>query len=213
VLLTVSDTGCGMTPEVLEHIFEPFFTTKSVGQGTGLGLATVYGIVRQNEGFLTVHSEPGRGSSFRIYLPRTLVQESLSAADAVSTQTPRGHGETLLVVEDNDSLLRLTVEALESLGYRVLAMGTPSEAIALAEAGLEGVSLLVTDVVMPEMNGLELADRLCQRRPGLKCLFVSGYSADIMASQGFLPEGLAFLQKPFSIGSLAIKVREILAPK
>jgi CheY-like chemotaxis protein len=131
----------------------------------------------------------------------------------VSTQTPRGHGETLLVVEDNDSLLRLTVEALESLDYRVLAMGTPSEALVLPEAALEGVSLLVTDVVMPEMNGLELADRLCQRRPGLKCLFVSGYSADIMASQGFLPEGLAFLQKPFSIGNLAIKVREILAPK
>jgi len=213
VLLTVSDTGCGMTPEVLEHIFEPFFTTKGVGQGTGLGLATVYGIVRQNEGFLTVHSEPGRGSSFRIYLPRTLAQESLSAADAIATQTPRGQGETLLVVEDNDSLLRLAFEALESLDYRVLAMGAPSEALALPEAALEGVSLLITDVVMPEMNGLELADRLCQRRPGLKCLFVSGYSADIMANQGFLPEGLAFLQKPLSIRNLAIKIREILAPE
>ncbi len=210
VLLTVSDTGCGMTPEVLEHIFEPFFTTKGIGQGTGLGLATVYGIVRQNEGFLTVHSEPGRGSSFRIYLPRTLVQEALSTTESVATRIPRGQGEALLVVEDDASLLGLAVDALESLGYRVVPLGTPGEAISLPDDELQRASLLITDVVMPEMNGLELADRLCQRKPGLKCLFVSGYSADIIANQGFLPEGMAFLQKPFTIHNLAIKVQAIL---
>lgn len=212
VVLTVSDTGCGMTPDLLEHIFEPFFTTKEVGQGTGLGLATVYGIVRQNEGFLAVTSEPGLGSTFRIYLPRTQLQESTPTAESATCEAPKGQGETLLVVEDDDSLLRLAVEALESLGYRVLAMGSPREALDLPDPVLKNISLLITDVVMPGMNGLELADRLGQRSPGLKCLFVSGYSADIMANEGFLPEGLAFLQKPFSIHSLAIKVRDLLTP-
>ncbi len=210
VLLTVTDTGCGITPEVLGHIFEPFFTTKGVGQGTGLGLSTVYGIIQQNGGFITVHSEPGQGCCFRICLPRTHATEPASPAEAVKAKLPVGRGELVLVVEDDESLLTLTRDALQSLQYRVVAMGTPGEALRLMDEGLDEVGLLISDVIMPGMNGRELAERLGQRKPGLKCLFVSGYSTDIIANQGFLLEGVAFLQKPFSIRDLAMKVREIL---
>jgi PAS domain S-box-containing protein len=209
VLLSVRDDGCGMTPEVLEHIFEPFYTTKALGKGTGLGLATVYGIVQQNEGFIRVRTEPGQGSTFQIHLPRAAAvaqPERLEQAKVLQ----RGRGETLLIVEDDESLCAFTREALESLGYRVLVAGTPEEALRFTKADLEEVPLLITDVVMPGMNGRDLAERICQQRPGLKCLFVSGYTADIIANQGVLLEGIAFLQKPYSIRELASRVREML---
>jgi len=209
VLLLVRDSGCGMTPDILEHMFEPFFTTKGLGKGTGLGLATVYGIVQQNHGVIEVQSEPGQGSSFRIYLPR--IEEMAHQAPPEPVQgLSGGHGETLLVVEDDDSLRALTLEALESLGYRALVAGAPEEALRLVERNLDAVSLLITDVVMPGMNGRELAERLCQRKPDLKCLFVSGYTADIIANQGVLLEGVTFLQKPYTIRKLAARVREVL---
>jgi PAS domain S-box-containing protein len=208
-LLSVSDNGCGMAREILGHIFEPFYTTKGVGQGTGLGLATVYGIVQQNKGFIHVYSEPGQGSTFRIYLPRT-ASSPLARSAELAPVVHRGQGQTLLVVEDDESLHALTCEALESLGYKVLAASTPEEALRLTEAGLEEIPLLITDVVMPGMNGKELAQRLCARKPGLKCLFVSGYTADIIASQGVLLEGIDFLQKPYSIRELATKVHGVI---
>jgi len=209
VLLAVSDDGCGMSKEIMEHIFDPFFTTKEEGQGTGLGLSTVHGIVKQNNGFINVYSEPGNGTTFRIYLPQHVEQA------AVSTQTkaldiPLSHGETVLVVEDEPVLLMMAQTMLRKLGYRVLAAGTPSKAIELAKAHESRIHLAITDVVMPEMNGRDLAECLQALSPGLKIMFMSGYTADVIARRGVLESGVNFLQKPFSIHDLATKVREVL---
>ncbi len=177
VLLAVSDDGCGMDKETLENIFEPFFTTKEVGQGTGLGLATVYGIVKQNNGFINVYSEPGTGTTFKIYLPRHAGQ----AAETQGKSSPailRGRDETVLLVEDEPAILEMGKIMLERLGYRVLTAGTPGEAMRLAEEHAGEIHLLLTDVVMPEMNGRELAEQLQSRYPNLKCLFMSGYTAE-----------------------------------
>ena len=209
VMLSVSDNGCGMSKEVIDHLFEPFFTTKEAGKGTGLGLATVYGIVKQNEGVINVYSEPGKGSTFRIYLPRC-VGEAVGPAAAGTAETPKGHGETVLVVEDEASILSMSREMLEALGYRVLTAGTPGDAIRQVEAHAGEIQLLITDVVMPEMNGLDLAKLLSEINPGLKCLFSSGYTADVIVHRGILDEGVHFLQKPFSRQHLATKVREAL---
>lgn len=209
VLLAVSDDGCGMDKEVLAHLFEPFFTTKGVGKGTGLGLATVYGIVKQNDGFVNVYSESRQGSTFRIYLPR----HAGRAGDAptVKAETmPMGRGETVLVVEDEEAILTLAQKILERLGYHVLTAHDPSDAIGLAGPNGGAIHLLVTDVVMPEMNGRELAERLRSMHPGLKCLFMSGYTANAIAHHGVLDQGVQFLQKPFSTDDLARKVREAL---
>jgi len=209
VLLTVSDDGCGMDKEILDKLFEPFFTTKEVGQGTGLGLATVYGIVKQNNGFISVYSEPGLGTTFKIYLPR---HES-DAADAQKEKAkaiPLGHGETILVVEDEVTILNMSRTMLESLGYAVLTANTTDEAMQLAKAHAGTIHLLITDVVMPEMNGRELAEQLHTLNPELKTLFMSGYTADIIAHHGVLAEGVRFIQKPFSKQDLAAKVREVL---
>jgi CheY-like chemotaxis protein len=208
VMLAVSDTGCGMDRETLGHLFEPFFTTKGVGEGTGLGLATVYGIVKQSGGFINVYSEPGQGTTFRIYVPRHIGEIEERAAES-GEHIQYGEGETVLLVEDEPAILELGRVMLEELGYRVLAAGLPDEALERAGEQVE-IHLLVTDVVMPRMNGRELARRLRERRPGLKCLFMSGYTASGIARHGVLEEGMHFIQKPFSITELAVKVREAL---
>ena len=209
VLLTVSDDGCGMNKEVMAHIFDPFFTTKKEGLGTGLGLSTVHGIVKQNDGFINVYSEPGKGTTFRIYLPQHTAQ-TVATAQIKTTGMPLSHGETVLVVEDEPVLLMMAQTMLQKLGYRVLAAGTPSKAIELAEEHQGQIHLAITDVVMPEMNGRNLAERLQSHSPCLKILFMSGYTADVIAHRGVLEAGVNFLQKPFSINDLAIKVREVL---
>ena len=209
VMLAVSDNGCGMDKDVLDHIFEPFFTTKEVGRGTGLGLATVYGIVKQNEGFIKVYSEPGKGSTFKIYLPR-FVRETRESTAESTAETPQGRGETVLLVEDDVEIRDVGQIMLEQLGYKVLTAGTPGEALRQTKAQTSEIELLITDVVMPEMNGRDLAKLLSEIKPGLKCLFVSGYTANIIAHQGVLDEGVHFLQKPFSMKDLAIKVSQAL---
>ncbi|MDZ7699881.1 MAG: response regulator [Deltaproteobacteria bacterium] len=210
VRLAVSDTGCGMEKATLEDIFDPFFTTKEAGKGTGLGLATVYGIVKQNNGYIDVHSEPGEGTSFDIYLPRHEGDaQEVDAVEAKSTG-PVGGMETVLLVEDGLSVLESSRRMLTALGYTVLAADTPEEAIRQAETHSGEIHLLITDVVMPGMNGRDLADRLCQSRPEMKCLYMSGYTADIIARQGVLEKGVQFIQKPFSLDQLARKVREVL---
>ena len=209
VLLAVSDNGCGMDKGTMNKLFEPFFTTKDVGQGTGLGLATVYGIVKQNNGFINVYSEPEQGTTFRIYLPQHMGKvEQLSKDDRAAAAEPGD--ETILLAEDDLAILEMTTEMLERLGYTVLKAHTPVEAIRLAEEHIGQISLLVTDVVMPGMNGRDLAKILLSRYPKLKRLFMSGYTANVIAHHGVLDEGVYFIQKPFSIQSLAIKVREAL---
>jgi PAS domain S-box-containing protein len=209
VLLTVSDNGCGMSRETLENLFEPFFTTKDVGRGTGLGLATVYGIVRQNGGFIDVESDPGRGSIFRIWLPRH-VGNQCESEDPAPAVLPSGRGETILMVEDESALLKLARKTLTGLGYRVLAAAHPGAALETAAEQAGGIDLLVVDVIMPGMNGRELAERLKARHPGMGILYMSGYTADVIAPHGILDQGIHFLQKPFSREDLARKVREAL---
>ena len=208
VMLEVRDTGQGMDKETLAHIFEPFYTTKPEGQGTGLGLATVYGIVKQNEGFINVDSEPGVGTTVQVFLPRFTGPMVQAAAGA--SEHPKAGGETVLLVEDEPMVLRLSKTLLEKLGYTVLPASTPGEALRLAEDHAGQIQVLVTDVVMPEMNGRDLAKQLISADPKLKCLFLSGYPADAMASPGVIDEGIHFLQKPFSLNDLAAKVREAL---
>ncbi len=209
VLLTVSDTGCGMSQETLKSIFEPYFTTKELGKGTGLGLATVYGIVRQNQGFLNVQSEPGKGTVFRIYLPRFDGTATGMTIEPPNHHPPKGT-ETVLIVEDEESIMTLGRTILQRQGYRVLTAATPGKALKLAEDFEGAIHLLITDVVMPEMNGRELAERLTALRPGLKCLFMSGYTDDVISSHGVLEEDARFLPKPFSINDVAETVRAIL---
>ncbi len=211
VLLVVSDNGCGMDKEVLAQLFDPFFTTKPQGRGTGLGLATVYGIVKQNHGFINVYSEPGQGSTFRIYLPRHAADQT--GASPTPTPAPAiapTGAETVLLVEDEAALLKLGKQLLERLGYTVLAAGSPNQALELAGAHAGVIHLLLTDVIMPEMSGRDLWQRLGALRPGLKCLFMSGYTANVIAHHGVLDDGVHFLQKPFSREALANKLREVL---
>ena len=209
VLLAISDNGCGMDKETQGRIFEPFFTTKGVGEGTGLGLATVYGIVKQNEGFINVYSEPGQGTTFKIYLPRHAAKAEQTSKTGVAQSIARGHG-TILLVEDEPAILDMTTIMLERQGYKVLAAGTPGEAIRLAGVYPGEINLLMTDVVMPEMNGRELAKNLLSLHPGLKRLFMSGYTANVIAHHGVLDEGVNFIQKPFSMQDLAAKVRQAI---
>jgi PAS domain S-box-containing protein len=209
VLLTVSDTGAGMSQEVRENIFEPFFTTKELGKGTGLGLSTVYGIVKQNDGFIYVTSEPGKGTTFKIYLPRLEAETAQVPSEEAADKLPTGT-ETILLVEDDEAILDLGKMILENLGYTVLAASTPGHAIHLVEDHPGDIHLLITDVVMPEMNGRELAEQLGAIRPNLKRLYMSGYTADLIAHRGILDEGVNFIQKPFGSDELAARVRQVL---
>ncbi len=212
VLLAVSDDGCGMDKETLNNLFEPFFTTKEIGKGTGLGLSMVYGIVRQNNGFINVYSEPGHGSTFKIYLPRHAAKTEQMRKESRAAPLAQGH-ETILLVEDEPTILEMARLMLKRLGYQVLAASTPGEAIRVAKEHSDKIHLLITDVVMPEMNGRDLAKNLLSLYPGLKRLFMSGYMGNVIAHHGVLDEGVHFIQKPFSMQTLAAKVREVLDSK
>ena len=210
VMLAVSDNGCGMEKEILMNIFEPFFTTKEIGKGTGLGLATVYGIVKQNNGFINVYSEPGSGTTFKIYLKQYWGENDPVALKG-RIESFKSGSETVLLVEDEPEILKLGKTILEKLGYTVIIANTPGEAIRLAEEFSGQIHLLMTDVVMPEMNGRDLAKNLLSRYPHLKSLFMSGYTANVIAHHGVLDDGVHFIQKPFLIKDLAAKVREALS--
>ncbi|MCC5835688.1 MAG: response regulator [Opitutales bacterium] len=212
VQLSVSDNGCGMDAETLSQIFDPFFTTKERGKGTGLGLPSVYGAVQQNNGFIDVRSEVGRGTTFSVYLP--LYKANKTHPEEEAAETPNGvASETVLLVEDESAILSVTAMALENLGYVVIPAETPGEAIRLAQERNGAIDLLMTDVVMPEMNGRDLAKNLLTANPGIKCLFMSGYTADVIAHHGVLYEGVHFIQKPFSLENLELKLGEVLDEK
>ncbi len=208
VCLTVGDDGCGMEEEIQKNIFEPFFTTKDAGLGTGLGLSTVYGIVKQNQGFINVYSEPANGTVFRIYLHGHTSEPSISFQKHTHKALP-GHGETLLVVEDEATIRKLTKHMLEDIGYIVLTAGSAKEALQLSKVHGHKIRLVITDVIMPEMNGQELADRLKILNPDLGILFMSGYTSDVISRGG--DHEIHFIEKPFSVASLAGKVHEVLA--
>ena len=210
VLLLVSDTGVGMTPAVRERIFEPFFTTKPRGQGTGLGLSIVYSIVNQMGGHIWVYSEEGKGSTFKIYLPRAYEQARvLSATRPLPTELPRGQ-ETLLIVEDELGVLEVAAETLRQQGYTVLTASSPAEALQQAQTYAEPIHLLITDVVMPLMSGREMADYLTRIHPHMRILYVSGYTENTIVHHGILQEGVHFLPKPYTPSQLIQKVREVL---
>ena len=198
-----------MGPEVQAHIFEPFFTTKALGHGTGLGLSVVQGIVEQSGGHIEVNSLPGLGTTFKLYLPA--VGEPLTTASQnAPTKRSKGSGEKILLVEDEESVRDVTSHLLERLGYRVLEASSGEEALRLAEASREKIELLITDLVMPGINGRQLADSLRIRDPRLKVLFQSGYTADAVVHHGIVDAERTFLQKPFKLEALDKKVREIL---
>lgn len=210
VSLSVTDTGCGMSPEVKERIFDPFFTTKSEGKGTGLGLSTVYGIVKQSGGYVWVYSEPQRGTTFKIYLPR--VEEKLDNLTSPEEMGdfPKGE-ETLLLVEDEEALRNLTAKVLRDQGYTVLEAANGDEAIKLARNFPQRIHLLVTDLVMPQMGGKELVEQFKRLHPDCRVLFISGYTDEVMTDQGLLGHGALFLQKPFSPFEFLRKIREVLS--
>ncbi|HLF84940.1 MAG TPA: PAS domain S-box protein, partial [Blastocatellia bacterium] len=207
-MLAISDNGCGMDEETRSHIFEPFFTTKGLGRGTGLGLSTVYGIVKQSGGHISVYSEPGLGTTFQIYLPRVVEFAEDEEAQGEPPTLPNGD-ETLLLVEDETAVRELAARVLRDRGYCVLEASDPSEALR-AIAGADEVQLLVTDVVMPQMSGRDLAEHLAPLRPDMRVLYVSGYTDRAIVHHGVLDEGTPFLQKPFTAEALVRKVREVL---
>ena len=209
VMLAVSDTGEGMSPEVQARIFEPFFTTKEVGKGTGLGLSTVYGIVKQSGGYIWVYSEPDRGTTFKIYFPCVDQAAELLASDKRPNNAMRG-SETVLLVEDDSQLRQLSSSVLTHCGYRVLVACGPDEGLAIAKANHKDIRLLVTDVVMPGMNGRQLAEKILQVSPNMKVLYISGYTNNAIVHYGVLDKGLWFLPKPFTLSALVSKVREVL---
>jgi two-component system cell cycle sensor histidine kinase/response regulator CckA len=207
IMLAVSDTGCGMDAATKKRIFEPFFTTKKDGKGTGLGLATLYGIVNQSGGNVWVYSEVGHGTTFKIYLPRA-VDFSESGETPGFKPTPLGT-ETVLLVEDEDQVRAILRQILEEQGYHVLSASQGDEALAIAQEPGD-IQLMITDVVMPQMSGRELAERLVAERPTLRVLFMSGYTDDAIVRHGLLDDNLNFIQKPFDSATVARKVREVL---
>jgi two-component system cell cycle sensor histidine kinase/response regulator CckA len=209
VRITVRDNGCGMDADIIARLYEPFFTTKGFGKGSGLGLPTVYGIVRQNNGFLHVESQVGEGSAFFVHFPRQ-TGESVRPITRTEERTSRGNGETILVVEDEPPILKLCERVLTNLGFRVLASHRPTEAIRIASQHKGPIDLLLTDLVMPEMSGRDLATKLMAISPGLKVLYMSGYSPTAIAKQGVIEEGYNFIQKPFGIQALSAKVQAVL---
>jgi two-component system, cell cycle sensor histidine kinase and response regulator CckA len=204
IQLAVSDNGCGMDRETVEKIFEPFFTTKSVEKGTGLGMATVYGIIKQNKGFINVYSEKNKGTTVKLYLPRHEGQE-IQDQDKTLEEIPQGHSETILVVEDELSVLKLAEKMLNGLNYTVLTAEGQKEALRISREYRGEIQLLLTDVIMPEMNGPELARQVQSFYSDIKSIFMSGYTADAIAHHGVLDDGVLFLQKPFSTIDLAKK--------
>ncbi|KAF1079199.1 MAG: hypothetical protein GQF41_4502 [Candidatus Rifleibacterium amylolyticum] len=209
VVLSVSDNGKGMSRETISKIFEPFFSTKELGKGTGLGLATVYGIAKQNSGFINVYSEPGYGSCFKLYLPAFACKDEDLHAKKAAEKISRGN-ETILVVEDDASVLNLVKMMLENCGYRVLGALTPEEAMRITKEMSCNIDLLLTDVVMPGMTGKSLADELCACCPKLRCLFMSGYTGNVVMRQGLINGGTNFIHKPFSLQQMATRVRDVL---
>ena len=209
VCIIVSDTGCGMDTHTRSRLFEPFFTTKEVGQGTGMGLATVYGIVTQNKGFISVSSAPGDGATFSIHLPRSGQQVSADMHSEEAGELPEG-SETILLVEDEPALLELGKEMLESLGYRVIAAALPDRAQEEAAACEEPIHALITDVIMPHMNGFDLSRALARARPEMACIYTSGYNPDVIPHRGTPGSDVFFIKKPFSIQELAHTVRAAL---
>lgn len=212
VMLAVSDNGCGMDAETQKHIFEPFFTTKEMGKGTGLGLATIYGVVKQNKGFIYVYSEKNQGTVFKIYLPRYRGDAVQMQKESLQESPVQGK-EMILLVEDEPAILKMVTMILEKMGYRVFAADSPSEAIRFAQKHAGQIHLLMTDVVMPEMNGRDLAKKIKLLQDGIRCLFMSGYTANVIAHHGVLEPGVHFIQKPFTKKSLALKIRKILDEK
>lgn len=209
VTLSLSDTGVGMDEETMEHIFEPFFTTKAKGEGTGLGLATVHGIVKQHGGGIRVESEPGRGTTFKIYLPRS--EEALGESETEAAyKASAGGEETILVVEDDDKVRKLTRKILQSQGYNVIEAGGGREALETAASHHGPIDLLLADVVMPGMNGKEVYETLAEDRPGLRVLYMSGYTDDVIPHRQVLEKGVSFIHKPFGVEQLASKVRQVL---
>ena len=207
--LSVQDDGCGMAPSVMENLFEPFFTTKGIGKGTGLGLSTVYGIARQNDGFVEVESEEGKGSCFRLFLPRRdeVAQKTERQNDSVK---PLSEDRTVLLVEDEPAILKMTKRMLQLLGYKVLAAAGPGHALQCALEYEGEIDLLLTDVIMPEMDGRRLAEEILEHFPNIQCLFMSGYTDDVIAPSGVLEEGMYFLPKPFTRKMMSDKLKEIL---
>ncbi len=212
-MLAVSDTGTGMNEQTQARIFEPFFTTKETDKGTGLGLSTVYGIVKQSGGNIWVYSEAGRGATFKVYLPR--VDEGAQEYErSAKTEGAMQGAETVLLAEDEEAVRKLARQVLEMHGYQVLEAANGSAALLISERHKEPIHLLITDVIMPEMSGRELAGRLDQSRPETRVLYMSGYTDDAIVRQGVLDEAANFIQKPFPTDALARKVREVLdAPK
>jgi CheY-like chemotaxis protein len=213
VLLTVIDTGVGMTPEVQSRVFEPFFTTKPTGEGTGLGLAMCHGIVKQAGGNISFSSAPGQGSTFRVYFPRVVgatQPQPISIWTPAATTTASAGNETVLLVEDEETILRVAREALSALGYRVITAPDGVRALEVVERTPDRIDLVITDVVMPQMGGRELATRLTAMQPGIRILFSSGYSENAISADGVLDEGINFLQKPYTPTMLARRVREVL---
>jgi CheY-like chemotaxis protein len=212
VMLAVSDTGVGMTPEVRDRVFEPFFTTKEKGKGTGLGLSTVYGIVKQSEGNIWIYSEPGHGTTFKIYLPQ--VEELLEEVKekVVGEELPCG-SETVLVVEDEEEVRKVAVRILRGQGYKVLEASNGADTLMICKEQKEPIHLILTDVVMPQMSGRQLVEQLRQVYQNLKVLYMSGYTDNTIVHHGVLEEGINYIQKPFTVGALAGKVREVLDNK
>jgi CheY-like chemotaxis protein len=210
-VLAVSDTGTGMDADTRERLFEPFFTTKTAGEGTGLGLATVHGTVEQSGGAIRVHSAPGEGTTFTIYLPRVVEREEPEAQAAEDAVVSRGGAETILVVEDEDSVRQLTVLELEELGYGVLQAQSSEEARARSRQHDGPIDLLLSDVVLPDGSGPDVYEQLAADRSGMRVLFMSGHAEKRIVHHGILEPGIAFIEKPFTAEDLAAKVREVLA--
>jgi len=208
VMLAVSDTGSGIETAIRQRVFEPFFTTKASGKGTGLGLATVYGIVKQSGGNIWMYSEVGQGSAFKVYLPR--VDEVTQSEEEVSSKSIPLGTEMVLLVEDEDQVRVILTHILEGLGYQVLSASNGEEALLISQDLKRDIKLMITDVVMPQMSGRELAERVFALRPNLPVLFMSGYTDDAIVRHGLLDEKLHFIQKPFDSAVVARKVREVL---
>ncbi len=214
VMLAVSDNGCGMAPEIQKNLFEPFFTTKEKGMGTGLGLATIYGIVKQNSGFINVYSEPNVGTTMKIYLPRHVDEAGRPIEKSAKQDHSRsGDGETILILEDDEVVLNITRIMLEKLNYTAVAAGSADQAMAAVKEREGRIDLLLSDVIMPDMNGFELASRLSTVHPHIRVLFMSGYTADVIARHNILKKGVHFIEKPFSLKTLSAKIREVLDPE